>query len=183
MLNLYGYLNTSNEKHIYQISYTTCEYFFFAFFLWKNISSRNFRKWIIGLSLLFLAFQIYYYMHSKLSRLDSIPIAIETILILFFIIYFFYEFSTRIRNHYIYNHYGFWLASGILIYLGVSFFFYISINELNQNEIAVFGNLTYLTELLKNIFFTVAIFVYTKYPESMFAEEKKKVIVPFLDMT
>lgn len=136
---------------------------------------------MIFLSSLFFVFQVFYYFQSKLLRLDSIPIAIETIFVFIYIVYFFYEFSKKIRNYYIYNHYCFWVAVGILIYLGGSFFFYLSINELNSHEVETFGNLTYLAEIIKNILFGVALIILSKNHFNL-SDEKKNIKVPFLDM-
>ena len=112
-------------------------------------------------------------------RLDSVPIGIETILVLVYIFFFFYEFSKRPTGNYIYNHYCFWIAVGILIYLGGSFFFYILFNHLNEEEINTFGNITYIAEVIKNVLFVTALFVYDKNPIRI---KKEPTSVPYLDM-
>jgi len=81
---------------------------------------------------------------------------------------------------FIYNHYCFWLAVGILIYLGGSFFFYILIDHLTREQVNTFGNLTFLAEVLKNILFLAAIFIYARYPISK--QDKNSSSVPYLDM-
>lgn len=171
---------TRAQKKIFQSSYTFIEYSFFAFLFWKNIKSPGFKKLIIGASIFFLVFQITYYFKSNLKRLDSIPIGIETIFIFIFIFYFFYEFSKRARAFYIYSHYCFWVSVGALIYLGGSFFFYILINELDQEQVDNFGILTYMAEILKNLLFTIAMFLSIKHPLQQ--QEKKHDQIPNLDM-
>jgi hypothetical protein len=109
-----------------------------------------------------------------------VPIGIETILLLIYIIYFFYTFSKRLNSLYIYNHYVFWIAVGILIYLGGSFFFFILIEHLTKEQVDAFGNLTYLAEIIKNILFGLALFIYSRYPFEK--PEKNNTSVPFLDM-
>ncbi|MBK5269418.1 MAG: hypothetical protein JJE22_00260 [Bacteroidia bacterium] len=116
-----------------------------------------------------------------MKGLDTIPIGIETILILTYIIYFFYEFSKDTRNLYIYNHYCFWIAVGILIYLGGSFFFFILFNQLSNDQIATFGNITYLAEIIKNILFSLSIFIYQRY--TLENTKEKTSSLPYLDMT
>lgn len=112
--------------------------------------------------------------------LDSVPIGIETIVLLFYIIYFFYQFSRELSTAYIYNHYAFWISVGVLIYLGGSFFFFILFDHLSKDQIAAFGDLTFITELIKNILFSVAIFTYFRYPFEK--TEKSKQSIPYLDM-
>ena len=163
-----------------QILYTTLEYFTFSFFFWYNAQQVRHKRFIVTCSLLFLAFQVIYVNISELKKLDSVPIGIETILLFIYIFIFFYEFSKKLSGDYIYNHYCFWLAVGILLYLGGSFFFYIMINHLSKEEINTFGNITYLVEVLKNVLFITAIFIYNRYPINNV--KKKPLSVPKLDM-
>ncbi len=131
-------------------------------------------------SILFLAFQIFYFFEAKLIRLDSIPIAIETILIFIYIIYFFYEFSKKTTGEYIYYHYCFWISIGILLYLGGSFFFNILINNLNPQEVETFGKMTFIAEILKNILFALAIYFYSRFP--VVKIKSRSFQIPNLDM-
>ena len=170
-------LNLLNE---YFAFYTFFEYAVFTFILWYNIKQKKVRLLIIIFSLLFFAFQIVYLLIlTKAQGLDSIPIGIEAILLFIYIFYFFYESSKNIIDNYIYNHYCFWIAVGIMLYLGASFFFFISFNQLDKAQIKVFGNLTYVAEILKNIFFALAIIVYSKRP----MENIKPKSIPYLDMS
>lgn len=129
---------------------------------------------------MFIAFQVIYVLSGKVKRLDTIPVGIETILIVTYIIYFLFELSKNLEGS-LYNHYGFWISVGVLIYLGGSFFFYIMIDSLSGQEVETFGNLTYVAEILKNVLFGMAFFIYAKYPARKEPEKKIK-SVPFLDM-
>lgn len=81
---------------------------------------------------------------------------------------------------FIYNHFSFWIAVGIMIYLGGSFFFYILINNLNQSEVDKFGTMTYVAEIIKNLLFALSIYMYKKYPVNHTSNQPKK--IPNLDM-
>lgn len=151
-----------NYKKAYQFIYTYTEYLFLTFLIWPTIRGKKFKRVIVILSISFLAFQIFYFFSTNNTRLDSVPIGIETILMLVYIVYFFLQFSKTSGSAYIYDHYIFWLSVGILVYLGGSFFFFILINHLPPDQINTFGNITYLTEFLKNILFGVGIFIYAK---------------------
>lgn len=170
-------------KHIkfyLQVIYTTIEYCAFAFIFWVTLKTVKFKRFILIASVLFLIFQAYYLFTQEFKRLDSIPIGIETILVFIYIAFFFYEFSKNLTGEYIYNHYSFWLSVGTLLYLGGSFFFYISINLLSKEQINAFGYLTYVVEILKNILFIVALFVYEKNPVNL--NRNKPLNIPNLDM-
>jgi hypothetical protein len=174
-LKFYEFL--PNRKFI-QLFYTFLEYFFFALIFWLNIKNKKFRVFISIFTFSFLVFLVFYYFNSKLARLDSIPIGIETILTLVYISFFFYESFKTSVDSYIYNHHCFWVSIGILLYLGGSFFFYILINDLPANEVKTFGNLTFIAEIIKNILFSIAVIIYYK---SLRLDASKKSI-PYLDM-
>ena len=159
--------------------YTFFEYAVFAALFYFNLSSPLLRKVIIIASLCFLAFQFVYLFTAQIQSLDSVPIGIETILIFVYIFCFFYETSRLTNNNYIYNQYCFWIAVGILIYLGGSFFFYILIDHLNKEEVETFGQLTYMAEIIKNILFSVAILIYARQPK---ITNNKPPNIPYLDM-
>ena len=179
LLISYDYLPKSIRAY-YKGFYTLLEFMIFAFLFWKSIKSSKAKQFIFLTSLLFIVFQIIYVLTTKVKHLDTIPIGIETILIFIYIFLFFYEFARNTNNLYIYSHYCFWIAGGILIYLGGSFFFFILIEHLSDDQLASFGNLTYLAEVIKNLLFTLAIFIYIRYPSD--GQKNKPNSVPFLDM-
>ena len=184
-LMCFGYLMIYYEtpkdirKYI-QAFYTFVEYSFFTYIFWLHIQKKAFKTLILIASVLFVAFQIFFVTTATFKRLDSIPIGIETILLFIYIFYFFYEFSKYIKDTFIYNHYTFWIAVGIMIYLGGSFFFYILINSLTPDEIDKFGNMTFVAEIIKNLLFAFSIFIYKKHPVNKKHNHSKN--IPNLDM-
>lgn len=184
-LVFFGYLMVYYEtpkdlrKYI-QAFYTLLEYSFFTYIFWLHIQKKVFKILILIASVLFIIFQIFFVTTTTFKRLDSIPIGIETILLFIYIFYFFYEFSKYIKDIYIYNHYTFWIAVGIMIYLGGSFFFYILINNLTPDEINRFGNMTFVAEIIKNLLFAFSIYMYKKHPVNHILNHPKN--FPNLDM-
>ena len=167
-------------KKYFYTSYTIFEYVIFAFIFWINFRKDKIRWLILLVSVLFIGFQLYYVFTTKTRGLDSVPIGIETILILIFVLYFFYSFSKSINDSYIYHHYVFWISVGILIYLGGSFFFFILFQQLTLDQKNSFGNITYAAEIIKNILFAISLFAYSRYP---FKNQNKNFnSVPYLDM-
>ena len=67
-----------------------------------------------------------------------------------------------------------------MLYLGGSFFFYILISQLSANEEKLFGNLTYVAEIVKNLFFALSIYLFKKRPIRDIRDQAKK--IPNLDM-
>lgn len=181
LLIVWDFLPSRDIKIVYQYFYTISEYLFFAYFLWSAIQSTIFKRVIVGISAGFIIFQLVYYLSHQTVRLDSIPIGVETILLLIFIVFFFYEYFNKIKSSFIINHYCFWISVGIMIYLGGSFFFNILAE---QHSVRVYINdywyLTYIGDIIKNLLFIIAIIVTTKNQTDSLKQEKSN--LPYLDM-
>jgi membrane-bound ClpP family serine protease len=136
---------------------------------------------LIILSVLFFLFLIYFYISSHFSRIDSIPIGIESIIIISFAFYFFYEKIKNPSVSFIYNDYRFWILIGMIIYLAGSFFIYIYGEQLDEAAWRKFRYLTYVFYILRALFFLIAILIFVKSPK-----EKPKLSnkhIPFLDIS
>lgn len=173
-----GLTNLDLQKLISN-SYTFLEYLFFTSVLWREIRSQKFRIIIATLSLLFFAFQIFYFFNASFFKIDTIPIGIETILLFIYILFFFYNYFKKIEDKYIYNEPCFWFVIGILIYLGSSFFINILANHLSVEEVNKYSSVTNIAEVIKNILFTIAMIMYARQPKET-APEKS---IPYLDLT
>lgn len=167
-------------KQYAQTCYTFFEYLVFTLIFWHNVKSKTFKAFVFIATVAFIIFQIIFLVTTTHKRLDSIPIGVETILLFVYIFYFFYEFSRQVKDTFIYNHYTFWMAVGIMIYLGGSFFFYILINHLDKDQVEKFGNITFVAETIKNVLFAFSMFLYTKYPVNKIHNHSKN--IPNLDM-
>lgn len=153
---------TKSLKKIFFAFYTFIEFFSFSLIYWINFKNKKI-KFITSLTVIFfIIFQVIIFFTVKFKSMDNIPIAVETILVYFYIFYFFYEYFISIESEYVYDNYCFWLSIGIMIYLGGSFFIYILANHTTEAEDEKFWYLTYIAETIKNIFFAVAVFVYAK---------------------
>ncbi len=152
-------------RRYYYPSYTFIEYLFFAILLCLNIRNRSFRNIIIGLSVLFVLFQVIYFFTVKIKRLDTIPIGIESILIMIYAFYFLYEQLKGPLTRTIYSHFFFWAATGFVIYLSGSFFIYILAEELDYNDIIKYWFITYIFDILKNILLATTILVFIRNPD------------------
>ncbi len=171
----------SEQQEIFVSIYTTIEYCFFAIFLFFAIQSKKLRTAIVLLSIGFIIFQIIYFFTGSFVRLDSIPVGVETILLLVFVFFLFYENFRTPRIGFIYNHYSFWIAVGIMIYLGGSFFFNILIDHLKDSkQVRMYLKLTYIPEFIKNIFFVIAMIIYSRNPIEKTRSTGSS--VPYLDM-
>jgi hypothetical protein len=70
------------------------------------------------------------------------------------------------------------MGLGIMLYLGGSLFYYLLVDQLTSSEVDLFGKLTYIFEIVKNLLFSLAIIMYLKKETTI-----KKTELPNLDFT
>ena len=179
LLSYYETLTKWVDQGHYSSFYTFLEYFLFTSFIFLNISNKQIRNVIIILSIGFVIFQGVYLINTNIKNLDTMAIGVETILLFSYVICFFYEQFKKPSNISIYNHHGFWISVGILIYLGGSFFFYIMANHMTKAEVDQYWELTYIGEIIKNILFSYSIFLFARQRKENGFKNK---ILPNLDM-
>jgi hypothetical protein len=178
-LNLYfQYLQEVLHRSVYYFIYTLLEYSTFASLLFINIRNKKARFWGICISLVFAVFQYLFNFVIRFKSFDSIPIATETLVLLVFSIYFFYEQFKDTSSLYIYYHYCFWFTIGILIYLCGSLFIYVFADQMTTEQVNQFWFFTYVVEIVKNLLFTVAIIIYSRKQNF----KPKKITIPYLDI-
>jgi hypothetical protein len=133
------------------------------------------KRVLVITSLLFYVFFTIYTLKVKVKELDSVSIGIETIIILIFSFYSFYEMLNDPTITFINNDYRFWIIIGMVVYLAGTFFIYIYANTVTTKELLKFLFLTYIFYIIKDIFFAVGIVVHSqKKPE-------KESSLPYLD--
>lgn len=156
------YLDRSPMRIFLYSFFTLAEYLLFSFILFYLIESKIFKKLILIIGLCFIAFITPYNLLVKIRGIDSIPIGIETLLILIFSFLYFYE-QMNDETTYVYNKFSFWIVFGMMIYLSGSFFIYIYGSHLpNEKDIASYWIVTNIVSVLKNIFFTIAIVIHAR---------------------
>src|SRR6185369_13387966 len=110
------------------------------------------------------------------KSIDTFPIGFETILILVFTFYFFYE-QLKESVTPIYDQFFFWIAIGIIIYLCGSFFMYILGNDIPRKQLEEYWFITFIFETVKNLFFVASGLVFLKQSKSL----ARKTVLPNLD--
>lgn len=169
-----------NLTHFLVSFNTLAEYLLFALILYFNIRNEKIRKLLILISILYFLFSIYYALTVKIKTIDTIPIGIETIIILCFAFYFLYERMNEPAIDFIYTDFRFWIMLGMIIYLAGSFFIYIFSDQVDRNLFNKYLSLTYVFYALKNILFALGIYMYTrKEPQKV---EHKNQNIPYLDI-
>ena len=177
LVNLIAEFSSSNRLvYISYAFFTAYEYSVFAFILSINIKNKIFKKVITAVSFVFILFLFGYYSTSNPRSIDSIPIGIETILIIMYSFYYLYEQMNNTNELFIYSKYQFWIIVGIMLYLAGSFFIYIFANQVDRVMLDNFWFLTMVFYVIKNIFFCIGI-----YNVINIKNKKNKILKPYLN--
>ena len=161
---------------------TFYEYSLFAFFIRNTISNKRVKTIILLISVLFAIFLFIYFTNVRLKRIDSVPIGIESILLLIFSSYFFYEQINSPQLIFIYNDYKFWMITGIMIYISGSFFIYIFANQIPANQFTLYWSFTLIFMGLMNILFCIGLLLVGLQPKQKH-HTKAKANHHYLDIT
>lgn len=85
-----------------------------------------------------------------------------TLLIIIFALYYFYQQLNNTQNPFIYASPAFWIISSILLYKASTFFLFLYVNTLAQNEKENYYVINSLFYILENILFTIAFVVHER---------------------
>jgi hypothetical protein len=144
-------------------TFTFVEYSIFTYILWINIRWSPLRKFIVIISILFIVFTTVFNIATNFDKIDSIPIGVETILLLVFSFYYLYEQMNESSELFIYSKYQFWIVIGFMIYLAGSFFVFLFANKLAENDVIKrYWFLTNCFYVLMNVLFIVSFFIHNK---------------------
>ncbi len=145
--------------------FTVVEGVAFLGFLWVQTKNKTVKKLAIATGIAFVVFNSLYLFFTKepvISDFLSIPVAVETIIILVFSYYYLYERTNDTSTLYIYSTYDFWIVIGMVIYLSCSFFVYLFIGSIPLEDQPRYWEVTNAFGIIKNILFSIAIIINSK---------------------
>jgi hypothetical protein len=153
--------------------FTLLEFLLFSGFLIFQLQSATAKRVLQALCVVFSICYFGFVFYTKglvaassipinTVMIDSIPIGVETIIILPFSFYFLYERTKDTNTLFIYETYQFWIVLGIVLYLAGSFFIYIFSNSLTPSDVRKYWVITNMFSILRSLFFVVAILKLTR---------------------
>jgi hypothetical protein len=160
-INSIAYYTTNTPIFLYPL-FTIIEYSLFAILLYLFLKNPTVRIVILASIGLFIIFSTAYYFAVKGQVLDTVPIGIETVLILAYCFFFLYEGMQNDSQEFIYHRYSFWIVSGILIYLGGSSFIYLFANQFDKKTMRSFWTFQNAFSIIKNILFAISLYIHYK---------------------
>lgn len=148
--------------------FTVVESVAFIGFLFLQIKNREVKKAALMIGGAFILFSFLYpYFYKDEKLIDSVPIGVETIIIMVFSFYFLYERTNDTTTLYIYSIPPFWIVIGMVLYLAGSFFIYLFASSLNKEEVLKYWSLTNFFGFIKNVLFMIGIIVNSKPPKTL----------------
>lgn len=145
-------------------TFTLLEYLSFSLFLGYHSENALFKKLLTIVFVLFSVFICIYFLITPFDFIDSVPIGVETILVIGFSVYFLYEMVNK-TNTLLYNTTEFWVITAFLIYLAGSFFIYLYANQVELDELQKFFFITFIFTSIKNIFIAIGFLLLAKKPD------------------
>ena len=132
---------------------------FLSYFVYLSIKNALAKKLIIVAQPLFLLYCIYDYITSKQPSIGYFPAAVECIIMLSFIIYFFFELMQEVVTVPLYLTIEFWLAVALILYFSGNFFLFVySRTMIEDKDFKAMYVIVYSTIIIiKNIFISIAI--------------------------
>jgi hypothetical protein len=140
-----------------QNAFTLIEYSLFALLIYLEIHNKRVKKIILFLSFCFYCTCIYNYISSP-PHFDSLNVTLESILIIAYCLYFFFEQINIPRVTFIYAFPQFWITAGILIYLASTFFLFMQADSLSREARNGYWIIAILSQIMRNVLFTIAFF-------------------------
>ena len=163
LLNVFqSYISNPLFKYYCWSTFTFVEYSIFTYTIYSCLKNSKVKTLILVISLLFILFTTVFNIVTNFQKIDSIPIGIETILILLFSFYFLYEQTNDPKSLFIYNKYRFWLIIGFMLYLAGSFFVFLYASGLSTDILHQYWFITNCFYVTMIVLFLVALFIHLK---------------------
>jgi hypothetical protein len=137
--------------------FTLIEYLLFSLVIYWTLSKKVFKQIILLISPVFSLLLIVGFFFFKKYYSDSIFIIIEYILIILFTLFYFFEEINQPNTTFIYSSYKFWVIVGILTYSTGTFFFFMYLERLSNEDWDRWSIINYIFIWIKNTAFTIAI--------------------------
>ncbi len=154
------YINDSLEQYYFVTRiYNILEYSLLAYFFSLYIKNRFVRKALLYSFFPFILFCVYDFMSAKDATLAFLPLIIEYLVLLIFIIYFFFEVMQENVVTPIYTKAIFWISVAFIINFSGNFFLFIY-SKTGYNDEAFRRQFTIIyssVTILKNILLCVGV--------------------------
>jgi hypothetical protein len=143
--------------------FTVIEYSLFSLYFYSLFESKSFKNFVIVASILFYSLAIVnFFFLGRSKKFDSLPATLESVLIIIYCIYYFYDQLNKPQVSFIYSTSHFWITIGIFIYLAGTFFLFVQASVLSDKERSSFWTINLISNIMKNILFSISFIIPTR---------------------
>lgn len=168
----FEFFNPPNNLSFFIFSlFTILEYSFFSAFIYLNFKKKIFKQIILITSLFFFTFCAISYFSAKGNFFDSLPASIESIFIIIFCIFYYYEQINNPEVSFIYSSKKFWIVTAFLIYLSGTLFLFIYTFGLSKKEQSFYWPINMVFNTIKNLIITLAFTLPISDQQTFFKED------------
>jgi hypothetical protein len=154
-------------KNYLESFFTVIEYGLFSIYFYFHFKSSILKKILIFGSVIFFGIAVYNLAFEGVRGFDTLPSSCESILIICYSIFYFYEELKTPESSFIYSTKTFWIVIAILLYLAATFILFISTAYMSGKEQYTFWSINRVANILKNIFLSIAFALKTQ-PKNKF---------------
>lgn len=151
--------NTESVDFFLLSTYTIIEYILLLSYIYLTLRRILLKRLLLVLSIIFIIVAVSNIVQSykvKSSDLDSIPIAVSSLILIIGSILYFFETIQKPEIGFIYSKPSFWVVVGIMIYFSGTFFLFLQYENLSTEEKDNFWIINIICFILKNIFFSIS---------------------------
>ena len=143
--------------------FTIAEYILYTGILFYTIQNSLLRKVIIVLSTGFILFCLFSIITNQVTnKFDSIQASLESLLIIIYCVFYFFEQINKPQVLFIYSTYIFWAVIAILISLSCTFFLYVFAANLSEKIKTEFWPIQWIGNIIRSLLFALAIIIYSR---------------------
>ncbi len=161
----FRYIFKSTEIYFILIRiYNLVEYCFLAYYFSLFVHNKAVKNFLLLSPLLFGSFCIYNFITATKAEIPFLPVTIEYLTLLAFIIFFLFEEMQRTNNEPIYQKAVFWISVAFILNFSGNFFLFLY-SKNNFNDLVFQKNYTIIystVTVVKNIILCVSAHIYSK---------------------
>lgn len=152
-------LDSKESYYLAARFYTILEYTTLAYFFSLYIKRKFVNKLLLFSIGAYFVFCVYSYLKQKTPEMPFIPVSVEHVLLLIFILYYFFETIQNLTTEPVYQKAIFWISVAFIINSAGNFFLFLySKNSFNDDTFKTQYTIIYSTvTILKNILLCISI--------------------------
>lgn len=151
------YAKIDQITYFYSVSaFTVIEFTLFSAYFHSIYKANRPKNFLVFGFILFIAVATYNVFFDKKHRFDSLPTAVESILIILYSLFYFNEQLRIPETSFIYSTKTFWIVISILLYLAGTFILFVCIAYMTEKEQITYWPIASIANITKNILLSVA---------------------------